>query len=115
MEPDLQLSGPVLQEVSLFLSSLGGGVIATICTCVLQVPVLSPSSREEVMVHIFCTVGLLVLESRVPYPHQIVQNNASFHDDFDSGEVMLHGSQQNLEAVRQDSEGIFNHPPGACS
>ena len=26
---------------------------------------------------------------------------------------MLHGIQQNLEAIRQDSEGIFNHPPCA--
>ena len=61
----------------------------------------------------FCTVKLLVLESRVSYPHQIVQDNASFHDNFDSGGAMLHCSQQNLEAVRQDSEDIFNHPPGA--
>ena len=88
------------------------GVIATNCTCVLQVPALSLCSRDEVMAHVFCTVELLVLESRVPYPHQIVQDNASFHDDFDSGGVMLHGSQHNPEAVRQDSEGIFNHPPG---
>ena len=66
---------------------------------------------NEVTVHVLCTVELLVLESRVPYPHQIVQDNAGFHDDLDSGGVMLHGSQQNLEAVRQ--EGIFNHPPGA--
>ena len=65
------------------------------------------------MVHVFCTVELLVLESRVPYPHQIVHDNASFHDDFDSGGVMLHSSQQNLEAIRQDSEGIFNYPPCA--
>ena len=66
------------------------------------------------MVHVFFTVELLVLESRVPYPHQIVQDNTSFHDDFDSGGVMLHGSRQNLEAVNQDSDlGIFNHPPGA--
>ena len=34
--------GPVLQEVLLFLSFLGGGVIASNCTCVLQVPTLSP-------------------------------------------------------------------------
>ena len=66
------------------------------------------------MVYVFFTVEQLVLESRMPYPHQIVQDNASFHDDFDSGGVMLHGSQQNLEAVNQDSDlGIFNHPPGA--
>ena len=65
------------------------------------------------MVHIFCTVELLVLESRVPYPYQIVQDNANFHDDFGSRGVMLLGSQQNLEAIRQGSEGLFNHPPGA--
>ena len=58
-----------------------------------------PCSRDEVVVHVFCTVELLVLESRVPYPHQIVQDNVSFHDNFDSEGVMLHGSQQNLEAV----------------
>ena len=102
----------MFQEVPLFLSFLGGSVIATNCTCVLQVPALSPCSRNEVMVHVFCTVELLVLESRVPYPRQIVQGNASFHDDFDSGGVMLHASQQNLEAVRQDFEDIFNHSSG---
>ena len=42
-----------------------------------------------------------------------MQDSASFHDDLDSGGMMLHGSQQNLEAVRQDAEGIFYHPPGA--
>ena len=42
-----------------------------------------------------------------------LQDNASFRDDSDSGGVMLHGSQQDLEAVRQDSEDIFNHPPCA--
>ena len=63
---------------------------------------------------------LLVLKYRVPYPHQIALDNASFHDGFDSwwgraggAGVMLHGCQQNLETVRQDSEGIFNYPPGA--
>ena len=58
----------------------------------------------------FCMVELLALVSRVPYLHQTVQDNARFHDDFDSGGVMLHGS---LEAIRQDSEGIFSHPPCA--
>ena len=53
------------------------------------------------------------MESRVPYPHPIVHDNAGFHDDLDIGGVMLHGSQQNLEAVRHDAKGIFNHPPGA--
>ena len=42
-----------------------------------------------------------------------MQDNAGFHYDLDSGGVVLHGSQQSLEAVRQDAEGIFNHPPGA--
>jgi hypothetical protein len=42
-----------------------------------------------------------------------VQDNAGFHDQLDSGRVMLHGRQQNLEAVRQDTEGIFNHSSGA--
>ena len=64
-----------------------------------KAPALSPSPGHEVMVHVFWTVELLVLESRVPYPHEIVQDHASFHDDFDSGGVMLLGSQQNLEAI----------------
>ena len=103
----------MLQQVPRFLSSLVGSVIATNCTRVLPVPALSSCSRDEVMVHVFFTVELLILESRVLYLHQIVHDNASFHDDFDSGGVMLQGSQQNLKAVRQDSEGILNHPPGA--
>ena len=90
----------MLQEVPLLLSFLGGGVMASNCMCVLQAPVLSPCSRGEVTVHVLCTVELLVLESGVPYPHQFVQDNAGVHDDLDSGGVMLHGSEQNLEAVR---------------
>ena len=51
----------------------------------LQVPALSPCSRGKVMVHVFCTVELLAgLKYRVPYPHQIALDNASFHDGFDS-------------------------------
>ena len=46
----------MLQAVPLFRSFLGGSVIATNCTCVLQVPALSPCSRDEVMVHVFCKV-----------------------------------------------------------
>ena len=76
--------------------------MASSCMRVLQVPVLSLCSRDEVTVHVLCTVELLVLESRVPYPHPIVQDNAGFHDDLESGGVMLHGSQQNREAVRHD-------------
>ena len=87
--------------------------MASNCICVLKVPVLSLCSRDEVTVHVLCMVELLVLESRVPYPHQFVQDNAGFHDDLDSEGVIIHGSPHNLEAVRQDAEGIFNHPPGA--
>ena len=57
--------GPVLQEIPLFLSFLAGSDIVTNCTCVLKVPALSPCSRDEVMVHVFCTVELLGLESSV--------------------------------------------------
>ena len=79
--------------------------------CVLQVSVLSPCFKDEVTVHVLCTVELLVLESRVPYPRQIVQDNTRFHNDLDNGGgVMLYGSKQNLKAIRQDAKGIFNLP-----
>ena len=101
----------MLQEVPLPLSFLGGSVIVTNCTCVLQVQVLSPCSRDEVMVLVSCTVELLVLESRVPYAHQIVQDNASFHDDFDSRGVMLNGGQQNLSSRIEELWSRFSISP----
>ena len=87
--------------------------MASNCMCVQLVPDLSPCSRDEITVHVLCTIELLVLESRVSYPQQTVQDNADFHDDIDSGRVMLHGSPQNLGVVRQDAESISNHPLGA--
>ena len=73
----------MLEKIPLFHSFLGGGVAVRECVGVLHVTALSPCSWDEIAVHILCTVELLVLESWVPGPHQVVQDHACFDDDLD--------------------------------
>ena len=63
----------MFQEVPLLFSFLVGGVMGSNCLCVMQVPVVYPCSRDEVMLQILRLVKLLVLEYMVVHPHHIVQ------------------------------------------
>jgi len=55
----------------------------------------------------------MLCKHELPGPHEVVQDHACFDNELDSGGVMLHGTEQNLESVRQDAECIFCYPP--CS
>ena len=74
-------------------SLLRSGVMDCNYMCVVEVPVLSPCSWDVLMVNILELVELLVLESRVAHPHQIVHDQAGLYGDLDSGGPVLHGSQ----------------------
>ena len=78
----------MLQEIALFP-----------CGGVSQVDSLSPSSRNKVSVDVLLPVQLLVLESRVAGPHQIVQQHAGFSNQLDCLWAMLHGGEEDLEVL----------------
>ena len=100
----------MLDEIPLFLAILGCSVGSCDSLYVREVKALSPFSWDELPVLVLRTVKLLVLEPWVPYPHHVVQYHAGDDDELDGGGVMLHGSEQNLEAVCEDAElvvGIY--------
>ena len=55
----------------------------------------------------------MLCKHELPGPHEVVQDQACFDNELDSGGVMLHVTYQNLESVSQDTECIFYYLP--CS
>ena len=80
---------PVLDQIPLLLSIPGGSVGASSCLCVLQVTSLSPCSCHKFAVLTLWPVKLLILSSWVPGPHEVVQDQACFHNELNSGGVSL--------------------------
>ena len=73
----------------------------------------SPRSWDVVTTKVLGTVKLLVLHSRIPGPHQVVEEHACCDNELDGLGLLLYRAQENLEPIGKDGEGIFYDPPGS--
>ena len=58
-------------------------------------------------------VKLLVLHSWIAGPHPVVEEQAYCDNELDGLGLLLHRTQENLEPISKDAEGIFYDPPGS--
>ncbi len=85
-------------------------VSATNSRHILHLCTISPFSRDNVVV-VFFLVHDIILESRVPYPHQVMKTHARQHYVAHSVWLLPHCGEQTLESVPQDAKGIFHNLP----
>ncbi len=71
---------------------------------------LPQTSRDNVVI-VISLIHESILETRVPYPHQVVKTNAHQHYVMHSVWLLPQHGEQTLESVLSDAKGIFHNLP----
>ena len=101
----------VLEVEPLHLGCSGGLVASKPLLHVVHGCIVSPASRDDVVV-VILSVEKIVLVTWSQYPQQVMDADASHDDGLHGLGVLHHGTQEASEAVRYNTKGILHTASG---